>query len=136
MAPVLGIKPAGKLDGTQHRRRKGLPDPPELRLHEAIIKPGIVGNKDRIADLLPEPFGDILKGRRIRHHRIGNAGKLLDKRRDRLLRIHQRLPVLHHLPVLPETQPDLGNPVPGGAAAGGFKVDKGEFHDGYGPAWS
>ncbi|MET3246479.1 hypothetical protein ABIE53_003224 [Burkholderia sp. OAS925] len=69
-------------------------------------------------------FGrDGVECRRAAHHRIRDAGQLLNEGRNRLLRIDEAAPARDAgRPDFDDA--DLGNAVLAGRAAGGFKIDK------------
>lgn len=70
--------------------------------------------------------GDILKGRRRRHHGIADTGQLLDERRNRHAGIDQLLPLTHGTVGIDLDDADFGDAVKGGGGTGGFEVDEGE----------
>jgi|GEM_PF-5233805 len=88
--------------------------------YEAIVKAGVVGNKDLSLQLLLQLISNIGKQRRISHHRIRDASEPFDKAGNSGLRVQQGLPFPHHLTGSPEPDTDFRNPVSLRVSAGGF----------------
>jgi hypothetical protein len=82
-----------------------------------------VGNKQPAVETRQQIMRDRFERRRVAHHRIADTGELLDKERNRLLRINERTPLrhagrsdLHHA--------DFRDAIHAEGAARGFEVDE------------
>ncbi len=113
VAPKFGVQPSGELYRAEHLRREQATQSAKLGLDKTVIKSGVVSDKHLVLQLRLKLVRHFLKQRRIRHHLIGNAGKVLDKRGYPRFRVQQRLPLPHHLTGPPEPDTNLGNPVTG-----------------------
>jgi len=89
------IDGARQLDRAQHVGLELDADSLELAAQEAVIEPRVVRNKQPPLETRQQIMRDRFERRRIAHHRIADTGELLDKERNRLLRIDERTPLSH-----------------------------------------
>ena len=101
---------------------KAQTDPPEFIFQEAVVETGVVRDEQATGQAFEYLVRQGGERRRIGHHAVGDAGDLLDERRNGLAGIDQRRPAFHPLAVDGD-QADFGDPVTGDVAAGGFEVD-------------
>ena len=66
---------------------------------------------------------DRIERRRVAHHRIADTGELLDKERNRLLRIDERTP-LRHAGRSDLDHADFSDAIHAESAARGFEIDE------------
>jgi hypothetical protein len=116
---------ARQLHGTQHRGAKIMAGALEFVLQEAVVEARVVGDEQAAFEALQDLFGDIREGRRIGHHRIRDAGQVLDEGGNRRARIDQAGPFAHAVRIDLDNA-DLGDAVRRRRGAGGFEVDKGQ----------
>ena len=93
--------------------------------HDAeLVDPQSLRDQQPAAQLVQQHGGDVGERRRVGHHRVADAGDLLDEGRDRLPGIDQHVEALDALAVN-QDDADLGHPVTADVAAGGLQVDNG-----------
>lgn len=114
---------ARQLDRAQHVGLELDAGTLELAAQEAMIEPRVVGNKQPSIEAGQQIMRDGLERWRVAHHRITDTGKLLDKERNRLLRIDERTPLRHtSRPNLDHA--DFSDAIHAEGAARGFEVDE------------
>ena len=118
----LRIKAARQLHGTQRRCAKSQTGTLKSMAQKGVIKTAVVCQQQATLQQRQHLRCQLGKSRRIRHHRIIDAGKAGDKRRNWYLRIHQ--PLMAGRTAIFKTQnSDFGNPVFIQMAAGGFQIN-------------
>ena len=126
---VLHDQLPGQVDRVEHPEpRPRMPGGPRRLFEERHVEPGVVRDEHAVAGELEERGQDRLDPRRLRDHRVGDAGEHLDEHGDRLARTHQGLELAQHLAAADLDGPDLGDRRRGRAAAGGLQVDDDERH--------
>ncbi|OPZ05449.1 MAG: hypothetical protein BWZ09_01121 [Alphaproteobacteria bacterium ADurb.BinA305] len=126
MAVVFGVEGARQLDGAQHRRLELATDAGEGVADEAVVEARAVGDEDAALEQRGDRIGQHLEGGRLGHHGVGDAGDLLDQRRDGLAGRDQTLPARDDLAVLDAQDGDLGDAVAHRVRAGALDIDEGE----------
>ena len=109
--PLLGrIHRARQLHRAQHVRLKFEPDPLEFPAQKAVIEMCVVRDEKTPVHPLEEVRREFIEGGGVAHHRVGDAGQVLDERRNRLLWIDERTPLRQSgRPGLDDA--DFGNPI-------------------------
>ncbi len=115
------IKPARQLHRTQSRRSKMNAGAPEFMAQKGIVEAAVVRHHQCAAQKRQQHRRQLGKSRRSGHHFIIDAGEAGDKRRNRLLGVHQPL-VLRHVSAFKAQQRHFGNTVFIHIAAGGFQI--------------
>ena len=126
VAVMFGEQRARQLDRAQHRRRELAPDAGEGVLDEAEVEARAVGDEDTALEQRGDRVGHGFEGRRVGHHGVGDAGDLLDQRRNRLAGCDQALPARHHLAILDAQDGDLGDAVAHRMRTGALDIDDGK----------
>ncbi len=75
VACVLRIERARQLHGAQHRRGELHAEPAELRAQEAVVEACVVSDEQPPFEPAPHFLRHVGKRRRIRHHRVVDAGE-------------------------------------------------------------
>src|SRR5258708_7479836 len=98
----------------------------ELAAQKAVIEPRVVSNKQPAFKTGQQIMRNGLERRRVAHHRIADAGELLDKEWNRLLRIDERTPLRHAgRPNLDHT--DFSDAIYAEGAARRFEIDENQW---------
>ena len=124
---VLHDQLPGQVHGVEHPEpRPRMPGGARRLLEERHVEPGVVRDEHAVAGELEERRQHRLDPRRLRDHRVGDAGEHLDEHGDRLARPDQGLELAEDLAAPDLDRPDLGDRRRGRAAAGGLQVDDDE----------
>ena len=95
---------------------------PYLVIEKSHIEPGIVRDKDRIADELKEFALDVGKMRSLCNHIVVDAREFSDEARDRLAGVYERVKIFGNLAVLYSERADLCNAVGRRLCTGRFEI--------------
>jgi hypothetical protein len=98
----------------------------ECIAQKAIVEACIVGDEDAVPETRQQLLTQRTERRSIAHHIVGDAGQVLDERRNRYFRIDQGRPAMDAV-AIDLDDADFGDAVAGGIGAGGFKIDEKEF---------
>ena len=97
------------------------------------IESRIVGDEDAPDEMLRQFAGDLMKLRRVRHHRVADTGEMGDERRNWAARIDKRMKNVLHDRALYENGRDLRYAITGLCApAGGLNIHHDERRIGEG----
>ena len=126
VARMLRIERARQLHGAQHRRGELHAEPAEFCAQEAVIEACVVSDEQPALEPAPHFLRHVGKGRRVRHHRVIDAGERRDQRRNPDAGMHQRAPFLDDLAVLEQHDADFDDAVLGRHPARGLEIDAGD----------
>ena len=98
-------------------------DPGKLGFQKAVVKAGVVGNKNPAAEQCHQFFSNRREGRRTCKIVAADAGELLDEIGQLHARINQALPALTDDAVVDQQHADLDHAIMAGVGAGGFQID-------------
>ena len=84
------IDRAGKLHGAQHVRREAKTHAPEFAFEEAVVEVRVMRDEEPAVQPFKQTGCELFESRGVAHHRVGDAGQLLDERGNRLLRVDER----------------------------------------------
>ena len=116
-----------QVHGVEHpEARPRMPRGARGLLEERHVEPCVVRDEHAVAGELEEGRQHRLDPRRLRDHRVGDAGEHLDEHGDRLARPDQGLELAEDLPTADLHRSDLGDRRRGRAAAGRLQVDDDE----------
>jgi len=106
----IGKQPSRKLHGAKALIRESVVGKykPDLVIDKPHIESRIVCDEDGVTDKLEEVVRNFGKTRGVRDHSIIDAGKSGNERRDRCLRIYERLKGIEDLKALYSESADLG----------------------------
>ena len=127
VSAMLGEEGAGELDGAEGLFLEGNPLAAEFVLQKAVVEAGVVGDEDLAGEPVEKFFCNLVKGGRIGHHAVGDAGELFDEGGEGLLRVDQGRPFPVGLAIRHLAQADFDDPVVQGIGAGGFEVEEHEI---------
>ena len=127
----IGKQSARQLHRTQHARRKAPLETRELVLEEAVVKTGVVRNKDAAAQQMRNVSRKCGERWRFGNHSVRDAGQCDDRRRNADARIDERAPFGHLRNAtvgvgVYSNDADLRDAIARCARAGRFEVDEGK----------
>src|SRR5439155_20467610 len=127
----IGKQSARQLHRTQHARRKAPLETRELVLEEAVVKTGVVRNKDAAAQQMRDVSRKCGERWRFGNHSVRDAGQCDDRRRNADARIDERAPFGHLRNAtvgvgVYSNDADLRDAIARCARAGRFEVDEGK----------
>ncbi len=115
-----------QLHRAQHRRAEPEPGAAELAAQEAVVETRVVGHEQAALEPRHHLGRKFPESRGIGHHRVADAGELLDQAGDAASRIHQRAPLLDDRAVLDQHDAHLDHAVVERVAACRLQVYAGE----------